>query len=57
MLFDRHKLSPYIGRKFHGVVKRTFVRGHTVFLDGKIVAGNFRGKLVTPDRDGACRDA
>jgi allantoinase len=57
MLFDRHKLSPYIGRKFHGVVKRTFVRGHTVFRDGKIVAGNFRGKLVTPDRDGACRDA
>lgn len=48
MLLDRHKLSPYVGRKFHGVVRRTIVRGHTVFRDGKIVAGDFRGKLVTP---------
>jgi allantoinase len=52
-LLDRHKLSPYVGRTFRGVVKRTIVRGHTVFRDGKIVAGDFRGRLVTPAREGA----
>jgi allantoinase len=50
MLLDRHKLSPYVGRTFRGVVKRTIVRGHTVFRDGKIVAGDFRGRLVKPER-------
>ena len=49
MLLDRHKLSPYVGRTFRGLVKRTLVRGHTVFLDGKIT-GNFRGRLITPTR-------
>ncbi len=49
MLLDRHKLSPYVGRRFRGVVRRTIVRGHTVFLDGKTV-GNFRGRLVKPAR-------
>jgi allantoinase len=49
MLLDRHKLSPYVGRTFQGLVKRTLVRGHTVFLDGKIT-GTFRGRLITPTR-------
>ena len=49
MLLDRHKLSPYVGRTFRGLVKRTIVRGHTVFRDGKSV-GDFRGRLVTPRR-------
>jgi allantoinase len=49
MLLDRHKLSPYVGQTFRGLVKRTLVRGHTVFHDGKIV-GNFRGRLITPNR-------
>ena len=49
MLLDRHKLSPYVGRTFRGLVKRTIVRGHTVFLDGKIT-GTFRGRLITPTR-------
>jgi allantoinase len=49
MLLDRHKLSPYVGRKFRGVVKRTIVRGNTVFLDGKTV-GDFRGRLIKPVR-------
>ena len=48
-LLDRHKLSPYVGRKFRGLVKRTIIRGQTVFADGKIV-GNFRGKLIKPSR-------
>ena len=46
-LLDRHKQSPYAGRTFHGVVRRTIVRGTTVFLDGKIV-GNNRGRLQKP---------
>jgi allantoinase len=50
MLFDRHKLSPYVGRTFKGVVKRTIVRGHTVFRDGKLVDDGFRGRLVRPAR-------
>jgi allantoinase len=50
MLLDRHKLSPYVGRDFRGRVKRTIVRGNTVFVDGKLV-GTFRGRLVTPVRE------
>ena len=46
-LHDRHRLSPYVGRTFRGIVHRTLVRGHTVFQDGEAV-GNFRGQLVTP---------
>jgi allantoinase len=51
-LLDRYKLSPYVGRTFRGVMKRTMVRGNTVFHEGK-VAGDFRGRLVTPAREGA----
>jgi allantoinase len=47
MLLDRHKQSPYVGHMFRGAVKRTFVRGQTVFLNGRTV-GNFRGRLVVP---------
>ena len=46
-LHDRHKLSPYVGQIFRGVVRRTIVRGTTVFLDGKIVSRPM-GKLVRP---------
>jgi allantoinase len=45
MLLDRHKLSPYVGRSFQGMVRRTLVRGNTVFQDGKTV-DHFRGRLV-----------
>lgn len=47
MLQDRHKLSPYVGRDFRGVLKRTIVRGQSVMIDGK-PAGDFRGKLIKP---------
>jgi allantoinase len=53
MLHDRHKLSPYVGRSFRGVVRRTMVRGNTVFLDGKPVDTGFRGRLVGPAGGGA----
>ena len=46
-LLYRHKQSPYIGQTLHGLVKRTFVRGQTVFKDGKIV-GKPIGKLIKP---------
>ncbi|MGC4033744.1 MAG: allantoinase AllB [Tepidisphaeraceae bacterium] len=47
MLLDRHKLSPYIGRTFHGVVKRTIVRGQTVVENGRVV-GTPAGRLLKP---------
>jgi allantoinase len=43
----RHRQSPYVGRSLRGVVKRTMLRGRTVFLDGAIVAGP-AGKLIRP---------
>jgi allantoinase len=45
MLLDRHKLSPYVGRTFHGIVKQTLVRGNMVSQNGKSV-GNFLGRLI-----------
>ena len=49
LLLDRHKLSPYVGRKFRGLVRRTIARGQTIFLNGAMV-GTSRGRLVTPQR-------
>ena len=46
-LLDRHRLSPYVGRSFRGIVRRTMVRGETVFQDGKSV-GSFRGRFIRP---------
>jgi allantoinase len=37
-LFQRHGFSPYLGATFRGAVRRTVVRGRTVFLDGKIIS-------------------
>jgi allantoinase len=45
-LFQRHGLSPYLGATFRGVVRRTVLRGETIFADGKIV-GEARGRMVT----------
>ena len=46
-LLQRHKMSPYLGFAFTGVVTQTLRRGETIFLDGKIVAET-RGKFVRP---------
>lgn len=46
-LFQRHKMSPYIGTTFTGVVRRTIRRGETIFADGQITATT-RGKFVRP---------
>jgi allantoinase len=45
-LFQRHGLSPYLGAAFRGVVRRTVLRGETIFADGKIV-GEARGRMIT----------
>jgi allantoinase len=46
-LHQRHPLSPYIGVKFHGTVRRTIRRGATIFQDGAITAQD-RGKFQRP---------
>lgn len=35
-LHHRHKITPYVGRKLTGVVRRTFVRGETVYDASKL---------------------
>ena len=51
-LHQRHKMSPYLGTSFRGVVRRTIRRGETIFSDGKIAAQG-RGQLVRPSAHGA----
>lgn len=46
-LLDRHRLSPYVGRKLRGRVRRTIRRGATIFHDG-VAAPGAGGRLVTP---------
>jgi allantoinase len=47
-LFQKHGLSPYVGATFRGLVRRTVLRGKTIFLDGKIV-GTPKGKFIAPE--------
>jgi allantoinase len=46
-LHQRHKQSPYTGSLFRGTVRRTLLRGRTIFLDGTIVEGE-TGRLLRP---------
>ena len=46
-LLDRHQLSPYVGRQFTGLVRRTMACGQTIFVDGSMV-GSSCGRLVCP---------
>jgi allantoinase len=48
-LLQRHKMSPYVGFEFSGVVVRTIRRGETIFLNGQIVAET-TGQFVRPQR-------
>jgi allantoinase len=34
-LHYRHRISPYLGEKFRGVVKATYLRGNCIFVDGQ----------------------
>jgi hypothetical protein len=41
--------SPFVGRRVRGLVRRTLLRGQTVFEDGRVVAPP-RGRLLRPAR-------
>jgi allantoinase len=34
-LHDRHRLSPYVGRRLHGRIVQTLLRGQTITPDGE----------------------
>jgi len=44
----RHKLSPYLGRPIHGLVRRTLLRGETIYAIDEPPPEKPRGKLVWP---------
>jgi allantoinase len=44
-LLDRHRLSPFIGRRLRGRVVRTVLRGHTIARDGA-VTGAPAGRIL-----------
>ena len=46
-VYTRHKLSPYLGKRFKGRVKQTFLRGHCIYDNGRFVKR--RGQLLKPD--------
>lgn len=48
-LFQRHRMSPYIGKSFRGVIRQTLLRGKPIFADGKIVAEK-PGKFIRPQK-------
>jgi allantoinase len=50
-LYQRHKQTPYLGATFRGAVRRTILRGQTIFrqdLAAGIVAETHRGRFVRP---------
>jgi allantoinase len=47
-LQQRHKMSPYVGQAFCGVIRRTLRRGETIFADGHITARE-GGRFVRPE--------
>ena len=46
-LLQRHPFSPYAGRSFRGVVRKTIRRGEIIFQEGAIAARS-HGRLVRP---------
>lgn len=46
-LHQRHKFSPYIGARFPGVVRRTILRGRTIFAEGAFLTES-GGQLIRP---------
>ena len=45
IIHHRHKLTPYAGREFAGVVETTFLRGRKVYDDGQFIGGP-QGQLL-----------
>ena len=46
-LHQRHKMTPYLGATFGGVVRRTIRRGETIFAEGRIIEAT-KGRYVRP---------
>ncbi len=46
-LFQRHRMTPYLGRTFRGRVRQTIRRGEVIFEDGQITART-SGRFVRP---------
>ena len=46
-LHDRHRLSPYVGRRLRAKVRTTLLRGQVIYRDARIV-GAPRGRLLRP---------
>jgi allantoinase len=44
-LHHRHKLTPYVGRTLYGAVRRTLLRGETIYDDGQF-PGSPSGRLL-----------
>ena len=44
-IHHRHKLTPYAGREFRGVVQTTFLRGRRVYDDGELI-GQPQGMML-----------
>lgn len=49
-LHQRHPQSPYAGHTFRGTVRRTLLRGQTIFRDGVILATNC-GRFQRPTQE------
>jgi allantoinase len=48
-LFQRHPITPYLGMKLRGVVRKTIRRGEMIYSDGTITAVTM-GSLTKPER-------
>jgi allantoinase len=46
-LLQKHPITPYLGARFRGIIRRTVLRGRTIFADGKIVEAG-AGKMLRP---------
>ena len=49
-LFQRHRITPYLGMKLRGVVRKTIRRGEVIYSDGTITART-KGRSVRPTRN------
>ncbi len=49
-LHHRHKLTPYAGRTLYGVVRRTLLRGATIYQDGELVETPHGRLLIRGER-------
>lgn len=45
-LFYRNRHSAYVGSAMHGMVRRTLLRGLTIFADGQIISAAPRGQFL-----------